>query len=214
MEKKEFLMKQKGRLLLKQNIGNIIVRYSGEDLTAQNIMMEQPPAKFEQTFKDKRLVASLLSIKENEIMEDFPCRVVNCGNPFLIVPIKTLKSMERLKLDHDLFSKILDELFLTGILTFTLETKHPEHVSHSRMFAPHLGIPEDPATGSAHGPLAAYLHNYNLIKMTEIRTGEQGYEMGRPSQIKMKVGLENGKLSTILVGGECVFMGKGEIRIP
>jgi trans-2,3-dihydro-3-hydroxyanthranilate isomerase len=82
------------------------------------------------------------------------------------------------------------------------------------MFAPHIGVPEDPATGSAHGPIASYIHNYNIADLSELSIGEQGYEMGRPSQIKMQIGQEGGKISRVLVGGSCVHMGTGEIRIP
>jgi trans-2,3-dihydro-3-hydroxyanthranilate isomerase len=155
-----------------------------------------------------------LSIEEDEIEEDFPCRIVSCGNPFLIVPISSLNSVQKLKLDHELFKEILDEIFITGIMAFTLETENPDHQTHSRMFAPHIGVAEDPATGSAHGSLASYIHNYNMADLSQISIGEQGYEMGRPSQIEMKIVQENGKISKVLVGGSCVHIGNGEIRIP
>lgn len=216
-----YLLKEKGinpkkenELLLEQNIGNLKVHYEKKDSEISKILMEQPLPNFEQTFKDKKLVASLLSIEEDEIEEDFPCRIVNCGNPFLIVPIKELKSVQKLKLNNELFSEILDEIFITGVMAFTMETQNPEHITHSRMFAPHIGVAEDPATGSAHGPLASYLHNYNMYDLSEISIGEQGYELERPSQIKMKIEQEEGKISKVLVGGLCVHMGSGEIRIP
>lgn len=216
-----YLLKQKGiapkkanELLLEQNIGDLKVQYEKKEEEISKILMEQPLPKFEQTFKDRKLVASLLSITEDEIEEDFPCRIVNCGNPFLIIPIKTLKSVQKLKLNNELFSEILDEIFITGVMAFTTETQNPEHITHSRMFAPHIGVAEDPATGSAHGPLASYLHNYNICDLSELSIGEQGYELERPSQLKMKIEQEAGKISKVMVGGSCVHMGNGEIRIP
>ncbi|WP_375578403.1 PhzF family phenazine biosynthesis protein [Marivirga tractuosa] len=216
-----YLLKEKGiqpkkqnELHLEQNIGNLKVQYEKIGNEISKILMEQPLPKFEQTFKDKKLVASLLSIEENEIEEDFPCRIVNCGNPFLMVPVKTLSSVQNLRLNNELFNEILDEIFITGVMAFTLETDHPDHLTHSRMFAPHIGVPEDPATGSAHGPLACYLHNYNMADLSELSIGEQGYELGRPSQIKMRIVQEDGKISKVLVGGSCVPIGNGEIRIP
>jgi len=216
-----YLLKEKGitpitegELLLEQNIGNIKVGYEKTSTGISKILMEQPLPKFEQTFRDRRLVASLLSIEENEIEDHFPCRIVNCGNPFLIVPVKTLKSVKKLQLNNELFREILDEIFITGIMAFTMETESSHHLTHSRMFAPHIGVAEDPATGSAHGPLASYLHNYNIANLSELAIGEQGYELGRPSQIKMKILQEDGKISKVLVGGSCVRTGSGEILIP
>jgi trans-2,3-dihydro-3-hydroxyanthranilate isomerase len=216
-----YLLKEKGikpkkanELLLEQNIGKIKVQFENHNQEVSKILMEQPLPKFEQTFKDKKLVASLLSIGEDEISEDFPCRIVNCGNPFLIVPVQTLNSIKKLKLNNELFSEILDEIFITGVMAFTMETENNNHLTHSRMFAPHIGVPEDPATGSAHGPLASYIHNYNIADLSELSIGEQGYEMGRPSQIKMQIVQVEGKISKVLVGGSCVHMGKGEMRIP
>jgi trans-2,3-dihydro-3-hydroxyanthranilate isomerase len=214
LKQKRIDPKKQNELLLEQNIGNLKVHYELNGSDVSQILMEQPLPKFEQTFKDKKLVASLLSIEEDEIQEDYPCRIVNCGNPFLIVPIKTLDSVRKLKLNNELFSEILDEIFITGIMAFTMETENPAHLTHSRMFAPHIGVAEDPATGSAHGPLASYIHNYNLTDLSDLSIGEQGYEMGRPSQIKMQIVQEDGKISKVLVGGLCVHMGNGEIRIP
>lgn len=216
-----YLLKEKGieprkqnQLLIEQNIGTINVQYEKQQNEVSKILMEQPLPKFEQTFKDKKLIASLLSIEEEEIEQDFPCRIVNCGNPFLIIPIRSLKTIQHLKLNNELFYEILDEIFITGVMAFSLETENPKHITHSRMFAPHIGVPEDPATGSAHGPLASYIHNYNLADLSELSIGEQGYEMSRPSQVKMKIVQEDGKISKVLVGGSCVQMGTGEIRIP
>ncbi|ADR23677.1 phenazine biosynthesis protein PhzF [Marivirga tractuosa] len=216
-----YLLKEKGidpkkenELLLEQNIGNLKVQYEKKKGKISKILMEQPLPKFEQTFKDKKLVASLISIDEDDIEEDYPCRIVNCGNPFLIIPIRSLEAVQNLKLNNELFSEILDEIFVTGVMAFTMETQNPNHLTHSRMFAPHIGVAEDPATGSAHGPLACYLHNYNMADLSELAIGEQGYELGRPSQVKMKIAQEEGKISKVMVGGSCVHMGHGEIRIP
>ena len=214
LQQKKISPQKPTELHLGQKIGVLKVQYENNNGDISKILMEQPLPKFEQTFKDKHLVASLLSIMEDEIEDDFPCRIVNCGNPFLIIPIKSLASIQKLRLDHALFTEILDEIFITGVLAFTLETIEPHHITHSRMFAPHIGVTEDPATGSAHGPLACYLHNYNMRDLTKVSIGEQGYEMGRESQIKMKIVQEEGKISKVLVGGSCVYVGKGEITIP
>jgi trans-2,3-dihydro-3-hydroxyanthranilate isomerase len=204
--------KNHGKLILEQNIGSITVNFKKEGNTFKQLMMEQPLPKFEQTFNDKSLIASLLSTHPTDIEEDFPCRIVNCGNPFLIVPIKTIKAMAKLKLNHELYYQILEEVEMIGIMAFSLETSNSNLLTHSRMFAPQIGVPEDPATGSAHGPLASYLFNYQMADVTQLVTGEQGIEMGRASLVNMKIVTEDAKIASVLVGGESVIMGKGEIR--
>ncbi len=85
------------------------------------------------------------------------------------------------------------------------------------MFAPHTsGIPEDPATGSASGPLGAYLVERGLVTpaATVDIVSEQGTRMGRPSFIRIRVGMSAGRVSEILVGGSVVPVIEGRLRVP
>ena len=84
------------------------------------------------------------------------------------------------------------------------------------MFAPHFGIPEDPASGAATGALVAYLVKHRLIKIAEKISivSEQGLEMGRPSRILAEAKIEGGRAVSIQVGGQCVLVGGGFINIP
>jgi trans-2,3-dihydro-3-hydroxyanthranilate isomerase len=88
---------------------------------------------------------------------------------------------------------------------------------YSRMFAPHTsGIPEDPATGSASGPLGAYLVERGLVTPADTVNivSEQGTRMGRPSFIRIRVGMTAGRVSEILVGGSVVPVIEGRLRMP
>ncbi len=203
--------KRKNTLLIEQQIGLTEISFDrqGDEITA--LMMQQPHPKFEQNFEDKEFIASLLNIKVDEIYENYPCQVVNCGNPFLIVPIKTLAAMHKMQLSHELWQSVLEENHLTGLLAFSLKTEHAESLTHSRMFAPHLGIAEDPATGSAHGTLAAYLHNYQLADVSTLQQCEQGMEMNRPSFINIQVTTSEGKIDKIFIGGKSIIMGQGTL---
>ena len=86
---------------------------------------------------------------------------------------------------------------------------------HSRMFAPALGVAEDPATGAASGPLGCYLVRHNLVahaKKVEI-ISEQGIEMGRPSIIYIEIEQDDGRITAVRVGGQCYYMGEGCIEL-
>ncbi len=82
---------------------------------------------------------------------------------------------------------------------------------HSRMFAPSLGIGEDPATGGASGPLGCYLLRHEVFPSDgELKcVSEQGIEMGRPSIIKIRIADCNGEITGVRVGGHCRYMGAG-----
>jgi trans-2,3-dihydro-3-hydroxyanthranilate isomerase len=85
------------------------------------------------------------------------------------------------------------------------------------MFAPHTsGIPEDPATGSASGPLGVYLVERGLVTPADPVdiVSEQGTRMGRPSFIRIRVGMTAGRVSEILVGGSVVPVIEGRLRMP
>jgi trans-2,3-dihydro-3-hydroxyanthranilate isomerase len=156
-------------------------------------------------------MGALLGLNAIDLYQDYPCRIVNCGNPFLIVPINSLTAVKNIQLKNEIYHDICEEIEITGVLAFTLETEGKNNITHSRMFAPQLGIIEDPATGSAHGPLAAYLHNYQLAPVKQVSRCEQGFEMGRPSYINIQIIEEGGKIQKVLVGGKSVIMGKGTL---
>ena len=82
------------------------------------------------------------------------------------------------------------------------------------MFGPVLGIPEDPGTGSASGPLGAYLLKYKAVsaKIASRLVSLQGVRMGRPSRIHIALSSRAGVLEEVQVGGEAVVVGEGTIR--
>ena len=106
-------------------------------------------------------------------------------------------------------------LYVPALFLFTRETEGAYSTVHSRMFAPGMGIGEDPATGAASGPLGCYLVRYGLVKRdpaAEI-VSEQGLEMGRPSFIRIRIERQGEDITAVRVGGQCHFMGEGFIEI-
>ena len=112
----------------------------------------------------------------------------------------------------DLLDELLNDFDKKQLFVFTTETERKNSFVHCRMFAPTFGIIEDPATGSAHGPLGAYLVKYGLSDGKRFAS-EQGFEMGRPSIINVEVWHNEGNIINVKVGGKCVAMGKGTIQI-
>jgi trans-2,3-dihydro-3-hydroxyanthranilate isomerase len=84
------------------------------------------------------------------------------------------------------------------------------------MFAPAMGIAEDPATGAANGPLGCYLVRHERVAYSKTASiiSEQGFEMGRPSFISITIEHEDQHITSVQVGGQCYFMGEGYFDLP
>jgi trans-2,3-dihydro-3-hydroxyanthranilate isomerase len=179
------------------------------------IEMRQPLPKFGPRFEDASAIAEMLSLDRGAI-RDLPLEIVSCGNPFFFVPIDTLESVRRIRFRPDLAERIVKETGATGVFVFTQEVEMAGSQVHGRLFAPGEGIMEDPATGSAAGPLGCYLSRYGLTAGGgETRSVlEQGIEMGRPSFLHIRIRHSGDEITAVHVGGSCCYMGSGQLELP
>ena len=200
---------------LEEGVGTIPVQLNFKDGQPDLIWMQQPLPKFGPRLEDVRGVAEMLSIAPDDIEESLPIEVVSCGVPFLYVPLKSLQAARSIRFRLDVWEKLLGNLGVSEVFVFTKETELDGSSVHSRMFAPALGIREDPATGAASGPLGCYLVRHKVLPTSQRSefTSEQGIEMGRPSIIKIVIEQEAGEISRVRIGGHCVFMGEGHLEI-
>jgi trans-2,3-dihydro-3-hydroxyanthranilate isomerase len=142
--------------------------------------------------------------------------VVSCGVPFLFVPVNSLDAMGRIRFRADVSERVLRGLASgSGVFVFAKGGQFPGSDVHGRMFAPALGVTEDPATGGACGPLGCYLVRHRVITSEgELRcVVEQGVEMGRPSFLHVTITHAGGEISAVRVGGTCHYMGAGHLEI-
>jgi trans-2,3-dihydro-3-hydroxyanthranilate isomerase len=177
-----------------------------------NLYMDQPLPTFEDVVKAKDQVAAALSIDPTQIHSRFPIQVVSTGFPALFVPLMDLDALRRVKLNLTALRETLGSVDM--IYVFTRETLEPGSTVHSRAFAPFIGIPEDPATGSAGGALGAYLVQHKVIEDVDLSSIviEQGFEMDRPSAIQVNVKQVGGEIHSIQVGGQAVTVLEGNLR--
>jgi trans-2,3-dihydro-3-hydroxyanthranilate isomerase len=200
---------------LEEAVGVIPVNIGFKDGVPDLIWMQQPLPRFGPRFEDAGLIAEMLSIAPKAIATEWPIEAVSCGVPFLFVPLKDLESMRAIRLRLDIWERVVRGLGVTEIFVFTKETELAGSSVHSRMFAPALGIAEDPATGAASGPLGAYLVRHGLFPAQQKAefTSEQGIEMRRPSIIKIIIETDAGEIQSVRVGGQCRFMGEGYLEV-
>ena len=200
---------------LEEGVGTIPVTINFKDDQPDFIEMRQPLPKFGPRFEDKSLIAEMLSIRPEAIEEAWPLEVVSCGVPFLYVPVKNLESVRSIRFRLDVWDRVLKDFASAQVFVFTTETEHEGSSVHSRMFAPGLGVQEDPATGGASGPLGCYLVRHKVFPSLEKAefTSEQGIEMKRPSFIKIVIEQDGDEITGVRVGGQCRFMGEGYLEV-
>jgi trans-2,3-dihydro-3-hydroxyanthranilate isomerase len=202
-------------ITLEEGVGPVPVRIEfrgGEPFFAE---MSQPLPTFGPRLTDARAVAAMLSLDTSDLDGSLPLEVVSCGVPFLYVPLRSLDAARRARPRADLLESALGGVVPPEVFVFTREVEREGSTVHGRMFAPSLGITEDPATGGASGPLGCYLVRHRLVACdpaAEI-VSEQGIEMGRPSFIRIRIERGGERINAVKVGGQCHFMGEGFIEI-
>lgn len=161
-------------------------------------------------------LAAMLSLDTCDLLngENSP-QAVSCGVPFLFIPLRNREVLGKAQLKRELWQQLLSSYWASSVYLFTYDPELSGSDLRARMFAPALGIDEDPATGAAATALAGYLSIRNpLIDGTLGWIVEQGFEMGRPSLIKVEADKENHKIKEIRVGGSSVLVSEGTIDLP
>ena len=179
---------------------------------ADNIWMQQNEPQFFNQYSDKKEIADLISLSPVDISDEYPVEEVSTGNKMLIIPVKNLAAIKHSTGNMNNLKAFHPEDSPVGPYLFTLDTVNPSAKIHTRFFAPHIGIIEDAATGSAAGPLTGYLLKHNVFGKSFTIENEQGLEMGRASKILMHGEIKDGKY-IIKIGGKAIYVGKGEFEI-
>ncbi|NES73614.1 MAG: PhzF family phenazine biosynthesis protein [Okeania sp. SIO2D1] len=201
---REILKNSVEQVILNLGVGQITVSWKGEVLwMGQNVP----------TFAQKHQIeflAEVLNLEVDDLDMRFPIQEVSTGIPFIIVPLNNLQALKKAKVNLDKYYQLIQIAKATEILIFCPETYHSINNLSVRMFAPYLGITEDPATGSANGCLAGYLAEYNYFGEAKVNIRvEQGYEINRPSLLLLQAekkleGIE------VFVGGKVIMVAQGE----
>jgi len=171
--------------------------------------MKQKPPTFGNTFPTAQL-AKVLQLSEHAFDPRYPIQEVSIGMPFIIVPLKTLEAVKNAHVNFSLLLQMANEVH-GGILIFAPETYHKVNDLNVRVFVDLFGIPEDPATGSGNGCLAAYLSHYRYFGTDQVNARvEQGYEIKRPSLLLLKAQITQGEIQ-VHIGGKVVPTATGKL---
>lgn len=185
-------------------VGQINVYLDNDYLT-----MKQNQPQFKQVIKDPTMMSNILNIDLEDIDDRLPIQVVSTGLPAVIVPVKSTEVLNKCSVNHYFYQSFIEETIKANIIIFSTELSKDKHLVNTRVYLDDSGFPEDPATGSANGNLAAYLHYYNFFDENHVLYEvEQGVKMGRPSKLNIEVS-QNQNIYEILVGGKVFLIAKG-----
>lgn len=179
-------------------------------------MTQQLPT-FGTRVADTRAVAAAIGLDPASIAgSNLPLQEVTCGSWFFFVPLSTREAVDRVALNRAAIEAVFAAAGMEnrGVMVFSTAPHGDGAHVYSRMMS--LSGSEDPATGSAAGPLACYLTRYQLVPAAQASqiVGIQGVKMRRPSRLHMSVSLQGDAITRVRVGGESVITGSGTIRLP
>lgn len=207
LRKKKLIANADDHINLELGIGKTHVAF----LTKKELRMTQNEAKIIEELDDVSHVLKAIGLTSKAMAEDYPAQVISTGFPFLILPLTSLSALKRATPKPKDILKALEEHSSQEVVIFSTETEHRNSSVHARMFAPGAGVIEDPATGSAAGPLGAYVERQGLLPAHtkgDFVVIEQGYEVNRPSRLVYQSAMLRGK-NVIYVSGNVKLMAEG-----
>ncbi len=159
------------------------------------------------------LIAAACSLSVADIeTRNHPPRIASCGAPFILAELKGRDRLAAASARSDIFTRDISKLPVTSLFIYTQVAESGLDI-RARMFAPHHGIPEDPATGSANVALIGLLAQLRPEADLKIsKTIAQGVEMGRPSLLQAEAEKKSGKVTATYIGGRCVPVMSGTIE--
>lgn len=180
------------------------------------IVMTQGKIEFGNIIEGENKIKLLeaLNIKDTDLNEKCKIQIVSTGHSKVMIGIKSIEILNNLKPDYNKLSKLSEIINCNGYYIFTMDSEENDILIHGRMFAPAIGINEDPVTGNANGPLGAYLVHYNLVKHNKSIfkfKAKQGEAINRTGIIEIEVTIKDNEPSEVKVSGNAVIVFKSEL---
>lgn len=157
-----------------------------------------------------------LGLQQDDLDERCPIQVASTGHSKVMIGINSRDTLNNLHPVMSQLSQLSKSIGCNGYFVFTLDSDDPEILTHGRMFAPAIGINEDPVTGNANGPLGAYLVHNKIIKIEGGHftfLGKQGEAIRREGVIEVQVFIENGTPQQVKIAGRAVQVFQTSIQI-
>lgn len=204
-----------GSIVLGLGVGPTSVALEWDAGAPRFAWMTQPLPTFGPALGPAAALAAALGVGAADVVEQWPAQVVSCGVPFVLVPLVSREAVDAAELDRARWREVCAAAGLPEQKAFVFAADRPSEPAtvYSRMFAPVLGVAEDPGTGSASGPLGAYLVRYAGAPGVAHRfVSHQGVKMQRPCEIHIRIGGTPSAITSVEVGGAAVVVADGMLR--
>lgn len=181
--------------------------------------MDQRPPDYREPASPRADIIRAVGVDPSAVQATgLPIEEISCGVNFTFVPVSTRAAVDAATPDLSLMRRLRSAFpgDHSAVFIFSTEAVDPGVTAYSRMFAPGLGVAEDPATGGASGPLASYLVKHKLVGRDQLHdmVSLQGVAMGRPSRIHMRITQDvGGAITRVQVGGQAVRVASGELAL-
>lgn len=182
------------------------------------IVMTQGAIEFGAVFTgaQRNEIAAALGLASGDLDLRCPVQIVSTGHSKVLIGIRERKVLNQLQPDGARLTAISRRIKCNGYFVFVLTPDSGEALAHGRMFAPAIGIPEDPVTGNANGPLGAYLVRHRLAPTDGNHLaflGQQGEAIGRLGTVEVTVDIADGEPTVVRVGGRAVVVFRTELTV-
>ena len=207
---REVMHPQASAITLNLGVGPIVVCFVPDDSGGVVAWMEQNPCSYGDEL-DRSAAARALGLEPGDVDASMPVQEVSTGLATVVVPLTSLAALRRIEPDNSAIRGFLSAAAeAKNVLVVCREPYEAHQQVAARMFAPELGVTEDPATGSANGAFAGYILRHSYLGEGPVRAAiGQGYEIGRPSTLWLEAGAEGGAMR-IRVGGRVATVAVGD----
>lgn len=198
-----FLRKNKEAIKLSLPAGEVTISAADDGFTWMDMLTPE--------FGEKlpiEAISPVLGLAPTVFDRSKPIQIVSTGLPFVMVPLMHLDAVKQASVNLINYNRLIAEIPAKAFFIFSPQTYQRENQFNGRVFGHYYGVPEDTASGSANGSLAAYLLKYNGESELDARV-EQGHEIGRPSLLRIQGKIVEGQ-PQVRVGGQIKLTAKGE----
>jgi PhzF family phenazine biosynthesis protein len=199
----------------RSGLAEITVRGSGEERRIA-VRQSAPPLGRELNERERLAVLDALALSSSDIDSRCPLLIGGAPSSRLLIGVHGDEQLRQLKPDMARLTTLSAQLGAAGYFVFTIAPREDGSLTHSRMFCPALGIPEDPVSGNAHGILGAYLARLGMIKADGDRAafiGAQGQSLHRPGQVEVELEWREGALEAVWIVGQAALVFETSITL-
>jgi PhzF family phenazine biosynthesis protein len=188
------------------------------DRNDYKIVMTQGKIEFGEFIEGEKreVLLEALKITEEDLDKNCTIQIISTGHSKVMIGIKSKEILNKLEPNLNMLSELSKSIKCNGYYIFTFDTEEKDVLICGRMFAPAIGISEDPVTGNANGPLGAYLVHHRLVEHNGHKfafNAKQGETIGREGIVEVEVSIEDMQPKEVKISGEAVIVFQSELAL-